>query len=1199
MSYETDTVWIQKFSAFNEFMESKRVSGKHDFTHTYVGDNPTGKYYIATGIEQQKFLELYSQIAEKTDLTLSEKQQEVGPLMTDYDFKFTGEYKERIYAIGDIERVVKIINKLIHKYLDIKTDNIVAYVTEKKHPSIKYEKDSTEDEPKINCVKDGFHICYIIPLTVNQRLFIYDKLKEIAEDKDIFKHLPTTNNYDEILDISTIHRNNWMMYCSRKKFTYDQGKLYQLTHVYNYDMTEESVEQYTIPELVHLFSVRQFDEDDNENIRDEFVDEFNIFSKKTSKKKDSKSESPSLSDEKKPIHSNCKLISSNVEMARKLTQILSVKRANGYEDWSRVGWALRSVDDSLYDDFIEFSQKDPKFDRLSCNRIWTSKKKDGITIASLYWWAQKDNPEKYKEIMKASLENLFVRAEEGTSTDIAQLIYSMYPHNFKCTSLNSKNLEWYEFRNHRWHRMEGAISIRPIITDEIATALEVTSSRYLGQKDINQNDKDIMNKKAIKIMSVCKQLRETGKINNIITECSYKYYDEGFDNKIDSNTNLIGFNNGVYDLENRIFRAGVPEDFVSKTVGFDYTEFTGNEPVFDDIMNFFSKTHTNENIRDYLMRLIAGYLDGRNRDQEFVFWTGSGCHSADTPILMYNGTIKCARDIGVGDQLMGDDSQPRNVRTLFTGVQDMYIIRLSDDSTMTVNANHRLALKSMFHNDVYYDINSKTYIAEYHKSTSDGPIKMTKYFPVDENNDRNVLQSALNYIAKKETRTDTIRYETIIPITVMNYIRLPEEIKKNYVCYRNTVDFQSRSILCDAYKLGKSLKAKHIPSAYMFNSRIVREKTLSGILDTFGHIINDNVYIDIEDSELMNDTIFLCRTLGYHVDIINLTRIMIVGKFKNMQCNFLKFDINQERDHDLTYSFTVENIGRGQFYGFAVDKNERYILQNCIVTYNSNGKSLTTKLIKKALGDYYSTLEHTVITRPRTGSSNATPELADKRGVRFVVMQEPEENDKIHAAFMKQLSGEDDINVRALFKNGFSYTPQFKLILICNNIPRIDANDGGTWRRVRVVPFYSEFVDYPPIKPNQFPMDKEMVNKMKEWHVPFIWLLLNKYYPEWKLGIRTPKEVMLATDTYRKRCDMYSDFIKSSYTLTKSDSDTVSVIQVYEAFKSWYKESFSRNDCPSRVTFLDNLNKTLQLENDSKVIKKLKCIVSPISIDEV
>ena len=62
----------------------------------------------------------------------------------------------------------------------------------------------------------------------------------------------------------------------------------------------------------------------------------------------------------------------------------------------------------------------------------------------------------------------------------------------------------------------------------------------------------------------------------------------------------------------------------------------------------------------------------------------------------------------------------------------------------------------------------------------------------------------------------------------------------------------------------------------------------------------------------------------------------------------------------------------------------------------SNGKTTHIDLISRALGDYYSKLPVSVITEKRKSSSAATPELANKKGIRFIDLEEPECDDKIN-----------------------------------------------------------------------------------------------------------------------------------------------------------------------------------------------------------
>ena len=73
---------------------------------------------------------------------------------------------------------------------------------------------------------------------------------------------------------------------------------------------------------------------------------------------------------------------------------------------------------------------------------------------------------------------------------------------------------------------------------------------------------------------------------------------------------------------------------------------------------------------------------------------GTGkCHALNTPILMYDGTIKMVQDIVVGDKLMGDDSTERMVKSLARGQDTLYDIIPTKGEKYTVNSEHILCLK--------------------------------------------------------------------------------------------------------------------------------------------------------------------------------------------------------------------------------------------------------------------------------------------------------------------------------------------------------------------------------------------------------------------------------------------------------------------------------------------------------------------------
>ncbi len=70
---------------------------------------------------------------------------------------------------------------------------------------------------------------------------------------------------------------------------------------------------------------------------------------------------------------------------------LRPQRADNYEDWRNVGFALKAWGDPAgLDLFHRFSQASPKYDERSCDRAWHGFRGSGITVASLIAWAIAD-----------------------------------------------------------------------------------------------------------------------------------------------------------------------------------------------------------------------------------------------------------------------------------------------------------------------------------------------------------------------------------------------------------------------------------------------------------------------------------------------------------------------------------------------------------------------------------------------------------------------------------------------------------------------------------------------------------------------------------------------------------------------------------------------------------------------------------------
>lgn len=242
------------------------------------------------------------------------------------------------------------------------------------------------------------------------------------------------------------------------------------------------------------------------------------------------------------------------------------------------------------------------------------------------------------------------------------------------------------------------------------------------------------------------------------------------------------------------------------------------------------------------------------------------------------------------------------------------------------------------------------------------------------------------------------------------------------------------------------------------------------------------------------------------------------------------------------------------------------ISEECFYVFTgsgANGKSKLMELMKNTLGDYYKPMDIRLLTEKRSSSSSASPELADKKGVRACSFDEPKATDEINTGFMKIFTGGDEITARALFKDPIYFKPQFKPFLLCNNTPRIHADDEGTWRRLKVVPFLSKFkkrgeASKKELKnglsgKNFFWADDRLSEKLPDWKQMFMGRLL-KIYPTFReKGLTHPKLVTQYTDAYRKKCDIFQDFMGDYLDKTGNVTDTLTLVSLHKNLRNWHK----------------------------------------------
>lgn len=309
---------------------------------------------------------------------------------------------------------------------------------------------------------------------------------------------------------------------------------------------------------------------------------------------------------------------------------------------------------------------------------------------------------------------------------------------------------------------------------------------------------------------------------------------------------------------------------------------------------------------------------------QFGYICPAECFDPKTPILMWDGTIKEAQDIIVGDYLIDDNGNAVRVKSTCEGVKAMYEILPKKRNFMshTVTDNHILTLKV------------RNYVWN-HKDK-----KEIMWF------DKNELRSRRTwYHNDNEDELNAFRAmlddDDVIDITIEKYLALPENVRKNLYLFKSSgINWEHKDVALDPYILGSWLgdgcssgygfatadkelldkwiewgkdndatitkgfryaytigstinktqpgiscnksepaplkkllakyglvKNKHIPLDYLVNDRKTRLAVLAGLVDTDGNVRANGHEIRISQGErnymILHDAEFLAQSLGY------------------------------------------------------------------------------------------------------------------------------------------------------------------------------------------------------------------------------------------------------------------------------------------------------------------------------------------------
>ena len=88
---------------------------------------------------------------------------------------------------------------------------------------------------------------------------------------------------------------------------------------------------------------------------------------------------------------------------------------------------------------------------------------------------------------------------------------------------------------------------------------------------------------------------------------------------MNENRDLLGFDNGVYDLKNLNFRNALREEYVINTAGYYYEK--SNEKDINKIKEIIKGMFTDNKLYKYFMNVLSLSLINNKTDNKFI-WNG-------------------------------------------------------------------------------------------------------------------------------------------------------------------------------------------------------------------------------------------------------------------------------------------------------------------------------------------------------------------------------------------------------------------------------------------------------------------------------------------------------------------------------------------------------------------------------------------------
>jgi len=232
----------------------------------------------------------------------------------------------------------------------------------------------------------------------------------------------------------------------------------------------------------------------------------------------------------------------------------------------------------------------------------------------------------------------------------------------------------------------------------------------------------------------------------------------------------------------------------------------------------------------------------------------------------------------------------------------------------------------------------------------------------------------------------------------------------------------------------------------------------------------------------------------------------------------------------------------------------------------ANGKSVLVKAIKSVFGDYACNIDISAFTQKKS-SNNSHSDMPRTKGCHLLFTNESETTDRLNASQLKNITGDEEITEREMYKTTITFRPMFVPFLLTNNPPRINMDDAVA-RRIQMINFPFRFfssedeIGFNPTMKNKthfLGKDPLFADKLIELRGELFLYLTEIYYSHVKNVdvLNPPERHVKATNSYFQEQDTFKEYIYTYFEPCDKNVPQISGPVLLQHVKTHYDDGMS------------------------------------------